>query len=398
MQLIDSINTVPGLGVDNNVDTVGIVMKTAEQLGFPGLGVFIPKFMLGYSLKSGDKAKDETVSISSSKCVNSSDNNCSIQSSAVLKNYIVVRPLLNQNQFMPEYVVGDKVIIKIIDNDIKTLLFYPYSINRLGQRATDKLIMLVPANKKENTALSEDNSYFVKLDSSNKLVEIIATNVNGETCKQTIQLDAGNGIITITDNNKLSWTMDTKKDTITSKTSGSSIEQSADVITIKGDTLNIEMDSEVNIKTDTENNEAETIKSKGSDVTYEYDNYEQTSDAGKFSIRDEQHEVTSVAFKGSTFHVDCPTNGFNGPVIESGYTIGACPNINSPVVPSAGQANSSLTSSDPAAMPLVKGPQLLSLLAIIGAGCASPYSDGGSAASSVASMGSQLLTTKIMGS
>ncbi len=398
MQLIDSINTVPGLGVDNNVDTVGIVMKTAEQLGFPGLGVFIPKFMLGYSLKSGDKAKDETVSISSSKCVNSSDNNCSIQSSAVLKNYIVVRPLLNQNQFMPEYVVGDKVIIKIIDNDIKTLLFYPYSINRLGQRATDKLIMLVPANKKENTALSEDNSYFVKLDSSNKLVEIIATNVNGETCKQTIQLDAGNGIITITDNNKLSWTMDTKKDTITSKTSGSSIEQSADVITIKGDTLNIEMDSEVNIKTDTENNEAETIKSKGSDVTYEYDNYEQTSDAGKFSIRDEQHEVTSVAFKGSTFHVDCPINGFNGPVIESGYTIGACPNINSPVVPSAGQANSSLTSSDPAAMPLVKGPQLLSLLAIIGAGCASPYSDGGSAASSVASMGSQLLTTKIMGS
>lgn len=398
MQLIDSINTIPGLGVDNNVDTVGIVMKTAEQLGFPGLGVFIPKFMLGYSLKSGDKAKDETVSISSSKCVNSSDNNCSIQSSAVLKNYIVVRPLLNQNQFMPEYVVGDKVIIKIIDNDIKTLLFYPYSINRLGQRATDKLIMLVPANKKENIALSEDNSYFIKLDSSNKLVEIIATNVNGETCKQTIQLDAGKGIITITDNNKLSWTMDTKKDTITSKTSGSSIQQSADVITIKGDTLNIEMDSEVNIKTDTENNEAETIKSKGSDVTYEYDNYEQTSDAGKFNIRDEQHEVTSVAFKGSTFHVDCPTNGFNGPVIESGYTIGACPNINSPVVPSAGQANSSLTSSDPAAMPLVKGPQLLSLLSIIGAGCASPYSDGGSAASSVASMGPQLLTTKIMGS
>lgn len=398
MQLIDSINTIPGLGVDNNVDTVGIVMKTAEQLGFPGLGVFIPKFMLGYSLKSGDKAKDETVSISSSKCVNSSDNSCSIQSSAVLKNYIVVRPLLNQNQFMPEYVVGDKVIIKIIDNDIKTLLFYPYSINRLGQRATDKLIMLVPANKKENTALSEDNSYFIKLDSSNKLVEIIATNVNGETCKQTIQLDAGKGIITITDNNKLSWTMDTKKDTIISKTSGSSIQQSADVITIKGDTLNIEMDSEVNIKTDTENNEAETIKSKGSDVTYEYDNYEQTSDAGKFSIRDEQHEVTSVAFKGSTFHVDCPTNGFNGPVIESGYTIGACPNINSPVVPSAGQANSSLTSSDPAAMPLVKGPQLLSLLSIIGAGCASPYSDGGSAASSVASMGPQLLTTKIMGS
>lgn len=398
MQLIDSINTVPGLGVDNNVDTVGIVMKTADQLGFPGLGVFIPKFMLGYSLKSGDKAKDETVSISSSKCVNSSDNNSLIQSSAVLKNYIVVRPLLNQNQFMPEYVVGDKVIVKIIDNDVKTLLFYPYSINRLGQRATDKLIMLVPANKKENTALSEDNSYFIKLDSSNKLVEIIATNVNGETCKQTIQLDAGNGLITITDNNKLSWTMDTKKDTITSKTSGSSIEQSADVITIKGDTLNIEMDSEVNIKTDTENNEAETIKSKGTDVTYEYDNYEQTSDAGKFSIRDEQHEITSVAFKGSTFHVDCSTNGFNGPVIESGYTIGTCPNINTPVVPSAGQANSSLTTSDPAAMPLVKGPQLLSLLAIIGAGCASPMSDGGSATSAVASMGAQLLTTKIMGS
>ena len=104
---------------------------------------------------------------------------------------------------MPEYVIGDKVIVKIIDNDLKTLMFYPYSINRLGQRATDKLIMCVPANKNENTALSEDNTYFIKFDSTNQEVEITANNVNGETCKQTILFNPKDGIINITDNDKL---------------------------------------------------------------------------------------------------------------------------------------------------------------------------------------------------
>ena len=74
---------------------------------------------------------------------------------------------------MPNSTIGDKVTVTMIDNDIKTLAFLPYGINRLGQRATDKFVVRVPANKKENTALTEDNTYFFKLDSKKKVAMIL---------------------------------------------------------------------------------------------------------------------------------------------------------------------------------------------------------------------------------
>lgn len=401
MQILDTLDNTVGLGADNNSDTVGIVMKTAEDLGFPGLGVFIPKFMLGYQLKTSEKAKEETVSINTSKCVNAKSIGTVTEKSLVLKNYIIVRPLLNQNQFMPNYVIGDKVIVKVIDNDIKTLMFYPYSINRLGQRATDKLLLVVPANKDENTALTEDNTYFIKVDSANKQLEITANNVNGETCKQTVLLDPGEGIITITDNKKLVWTMDTKNDTITTQTSGATLEMAADVVNIKADSLNITMESEVNIKTDTLNIEGETIKSKGSDVTLEYDNFKQTTDSGTWEVRDETHSVTSIAFKdGSTFFVDIPTIGLNGQVVFPNFVIGTISNINAPVMPTAGDSGSKgsmLLKTSPAAMPLAKATPLMTALIALGAGCAAGPTDGGSATSAVSSVMGQLSTTKILG-
>lgn len=401
MQILNTLDNSVGLGADNNSDTVGIVMKTAEELGFPGLGVFIPKFMLGYQLKQSEKAKEETVTVNTSKCVNAKSIGTVTEKSLTLKNYITVRPLLNQNQFMPNYVVGDKVIIKVIDNDLKTLMFYPYSINRLGQRATDKLLMVVPANKDENTALSEDNTYFLKLDSANKILEITANNVNGETCKQTVLLNPGEGTITITDNKKLIWTMDTKNDTISMQTSGSSIEMKSDVIDIKADTLNINMESEVNIKTDTLSIDGETIKSKGSDVSLEYDNFKQKTDSGTWEVRDETHKVTSIAFKdGSTFFVDIPTIGLNGQTVFPNFVIGSISNINAPVMPmngDSGSKGSMLLKTSPAAMPLVKATPLMTALIALGAGCAAGPTDGGSATSAVSSVMGQLSTTKIMG-
>lgn len=401
MQIINTLDNTPGLGSDNDSDTVGIVMKTSEELGFPGLGVFIPKFMLGYSLKSGEKATEKSISISNSKCVNDKSIGSVIDKSLILKNFIIVRPLLNQNQFMPEYVVGDKVIIKVIDNDLKTLMFYPYSINRLGQRATDKLLLVVPANKSENTALSEDNTYFIKVDSTNKNIEITANNVNGETCKQTILMNPSEGTITVTDNKNLTWTMDTKNDTIKSQTSGSSIEMASDVITIKADTVNIQTESEVNIKTDTLNNEASTIKSKGDDVTLEYNNFKQKTDSGEWDVRDEVHSVTSVSYKdGSTFFVDIPTIGLNGQVVFPNFVIGSISNINAPVPPTNGDSGSKgsmLLKTSVAAMPLAKFQALSTALIQIGS-AADIYPSGAGSGSAAASVfAASGMTTKIMG-
>ena len=94
MQINNILNNEVGLGYDNNSDTVGIVMKTVEDMRYPGLGVFIPKFMLGYTFKKNEVGKEETVSIQNDKCVNDSSIGKIVDSSAVIKNYISVRPLL----------------------------------------------------------------------------------------------------------------------------------------------------------------------------------------------------------------------------------------------------------------------------------------------------------------
>ena len=245
------------------------------------------------------------------------------------------------------------------------------------------------------------NTYFIKFDSTNQEVEITANNVNGETCKQTILFNPKDGIINITDNDKLIWTMDTKNDTISSQTSGSTIEQSGDVVTIKADTINIEAESEVNVKSDTYNNEAETVKCSGSDVTFEYDNFKHSGDSGEWEVRDEKHSNTSVSFvDASTFYVDIPTIGLNGKVELQNFVIGNINNINSPVLPlngDSGSAGSMLLKTSASGMPLVKATPLITILTTLAAGAAAYPSDGGASASMVASMSSQIMTNKILG-
>ncbi len=402
MRIIDTKLNVIGLGSDNNKETVGIVFKTSEELdNRPLLGLIIPKFMIGYEFKDGDKASDTEIPISGSKCVNENSDKTFWSSSINMKNYILVRPYLNQNQSMPDYVVGDKVIVSIIDNDIKTLAFLPYSINRLGQRATDKCMFSVPANPTENTALTEDNTYFIKMDSKSKVIILSTAKKNGETCAQVIGMDAENGQIAISDNEDRSWILDTKNDSITSKTSGTTIEQTGNVINIKADTINIEGDTAINIKTATLKQESDTMEAKASNCKFEYDNFSQKSNSGKYEIQQEKHEGMSMSLKESTYHNDSPLIGQNGQVIFPNFVIGAIPNINSPVNPTSGLSGPSgamLLQTDPSATPLAKFPQLASALTAIAAAADSYPSGGGSASAAAARFVASGMSTKILSS
>ena len=402
MRIIDTKLNVIGLGSDNNKETVGIVFKTSEELdNRPLLGLIIPKFMIGYEFKDGDKASDTEIPISGSKCVNENSDKTFWSSSINMKNYILVRPYLNQNQSMPDYVVGDKVIVSIIDNDIKTLAFLPYSINRLGQRATDKCMFSVPANPTENTALSEDNTYFIKMDSKAKVIILSTSKKNGETCAQVIGMDAENGQIAISDNEDRSWILDTKNDSITSKTSGTTIEQTGNVINIKADTINIEGDTAINIKTATLKQESDTMEAKASNCKFEYDNFSQKSNSGKYEIQQEKHEGMSMSLKESTYHNDSPLIGQNGQVIFPSFVIGTIPNINSPVNPTSGLSGPSgamLLQTDPSATPLAKFPQLASALTAIAAAADAYPSGGGSASAAAASFVASGMSTKILSS
>lgn len=405
MRIIDSINNIIGLGSDDYSDTIGIVFKTAEDMEAPQLGVIIPKFMFGYDFSNGVKAEEETVSISGKKCVNE-DSNSYWDSSITKKNYITVDPLLNQNQSMAKYTVGDKVLITMIDNDIKTLAFLPYSINRLGQRATDKYVVAVPANEHENTELSEDNSYFIKMDSTKdvQVLQIATSKQNNETCLFRITMDSKNGVMTIDDDSgDRSWELDFQNDSITSKTSGSSISQVADKITMEADVIEMHAKTQVTVesKDGTYELTANTAKEKVTDGTYEIDKYEQTSDSGKFAITQEKHEGTAVAYKEKTFHNDTPTIGMNGEVILPTFTIGTIPDINVPV-PSvngkSGPKGSTVFQTDPAGVPLVKFPQLMTCLTQLAAAADMYPSGAGMGSSAVASFAGGGSTSKIMGS
>ena len=400
MTFIDANNSKIGLGSNRNRDTVGIVIKTAEEnKNKPILGLYIPKLMLGYDLGNDIKAIDASISIKGKKCLN--ENKSFWKDSVMIKNYIQVRPFLNQNQTMPLYTKGDKVIVTVIDDDIKTLAFLPYSINRLGQRAVDIMQMAVPANPKENTALDEDNTYFIKLDSKAKIIVLSTSKKNGEACSQTFGMDAENGQIVITDNQKRSWLLDTQKDTITTKTSGSSIEQNASTVNVECETMNIKAKTQLTIDADTMEITTSTIKSEGKDVSYKYDNFKQTSDSGEFNVETEKHKGTSVAFDDSTLHASLDLAGFNCPVIFPSFQIGKVPDINTPVPPTNGISGSdgSMTlQTDPSGVPVVKFPQLMACLAQIAAAADMYPSGAGSATAALASFSSSGSTTKMMAS
>ena len=403
--IVDSFSNSLSLGTDDYSDTIGIVFKTEEKIGAPQLGVIIPKFMLDYSFKNGDKAREDTISIKGNKCINE-DTESYWDSSIILKNYITVDPLLVQNNFMAKYTIGDKVFIHMIDNDIKTLSFLPYSINRLGQRATDKYVVAVPANQHENTALGEDNSYYIKLDSSKdaQVIEIATSKKNNETCLFRLTMDSKNGVMTIEDDSgNRSWEMDYQNDSIISKTSGSTIKQSSDKIILDADTIEVKAKTKISLDVNngTLETKASTTKETSKDVTYEFDNFKQTSDSASYNITKESHDGTAVEIKAKTYHCDTPTIGLNGSVTLPTFVIGNIPDINVPVPSTngtSGPKGTTVFQTDPSGVPLVKFPQLISCLTQIAAAADAYPSGAGMGSSAVASFAGSGSTTKIMGS
>lgn len=405
MRILDPITNKLSLGTDEYSETIGIVVKTDEEIGAPQLGVIIPKFMLGYSFINGDKAIEQSISITGAKCINS-DSNSYWDSSIILKNYITVDPLLNQNQSMAKYTIGDKVFITMIDNDMKTLAFLPYSINRLGQRATDKFLTAVPANEHENTALSEDNSYFIKMDSTKdvQVLQIATSNKNNETCMFSLTMDSKNGTMTIDDDSgERSWELNYQDDSIVTKTSGTTFTQKADKITMNADTIECIAKTKIsfNVKDGDFTLDASNVKEKSTDTTYDFDNFKQTSDVGTYEVKNEKHNGTSTSFTSKTFHCDTPTIGLNGTVILPTYVIGNIPDINVPV-PSvngtSGPKGSTVFQTDPSGVPLVKFPELMACLTQLALAADTYPSGAGMGASAVSTFASSGSTTKIMGS
>lgn len=373
-------NPILAMGYNTRGPTAAIVIKPSSAYNNRALlGVIIPKFMLGYKFKSGDKAKEEKLKINKDKFINDPVLGDYGDDTVTIKNYITVRPYLNQNTSMPKYTIGDKIIVDAVDNDIKNLIFYPYSINRLGQRGIDLYFMAVPANPKENRKLNKSNSYYISLDSWGQKIEISTNESNGENTKQTITLDSKEGIMTFTDNKDRSIEINTNDDSIITKTSGASVELIGDVVNIKGDVINIESESEVNIKTNKFNVEADTLKSKATSVNCKYEKYKLESKDSTFKINTEKHDCMAVKYKACTYHNNTSFIGLNGHVVMPSFQIGFIPDIHvqpPSLVGSSGPRGMMMLSTDIAGVPVVKYPQLLAALTAIAIAADSPCGFG----------------------
>ena len=327
MQVSDLRGLKYDLGYTDHDDTIGIVFKKAEEFEGnkedPKLGLIIPKYQLGYDFKSGDQPKVENLPVEKTKCINNPLMGDVFDSTVTIKNFITMRPALNQNQSMPIYTKGDKVYVHVVDGDLKNMFFLPYGINRLGQRAIDRLQFAVPANPKENQKLDEKNTYYVRLDSDEKVIIIGTSKKNGETCDHHIAIDSGEGILTITDGERY-IKMNYDEDQIISHTTGSTIEQKEDVINMKADTLNINMDSNINIKCENFKLDCDNSKEKASKAEYEFTKFEMKGNKGKWDIDKEEHTGSKQEFT-KTKHEDIKTDTLNASSIKTGsLNTGSC--------------------------------------------------------------------------
>lgn len=317
MRIVDPRKNKIDLGYDDSRDTIGIVFKTQEEFnGKPMLGVIIPKFMLGYSFTDNERAKEESIELNNDKCMNDDSEGQFWSSDVVIKNYITVRPLLNENRSMPTYTIGDKVIITMIDDDIKTLAFLPYTINRLGQRATDEIILAIPANTKENTELKENNTYvlYMNSDKDEQVIRLQTANKNGETCVHTFEFNSRDGIVTITDNQERSWVMNTKEDSITSKTSGTTIQQIGDKINNYCDTYNIFATTKIHFETEKYELECSTMHETCDKGVFDQENITQNSTKASINISSENHNYAKYKHSGGKFNISAGKHDFDSPV------------------------------------------------------------------------------------
>jgi len=177
---------------------VGVVLKTAEEIGKNVYGIYINRLMMGVKTINGPY--EEVVTLDENKCLNSVNKEIG-DDKVVLSNFVHLTYHAAYNLSMPRLIKGEKVTLGVIDQDIKSIYIKPYSIDKIKQRPTDIVQMYVPASGAYNSGedTTDENSYYVRCDSVNKTIKIHMSNKNGEISKYDILIDGNEGFCSLTD-------------------------------------------------------------------------------------------------------------------------------------------------------------------------------------------------------
>ena len=314
--------------------TVGIVYKTAEELGVSNqLGIYIPKLMMNISPQKGQPVEG-TVSLNYNKIVNSERKSVGDYTVKV-RNYSIVNCIAPTNTSIPQYALYEKVFVDFIDQDIKTMYFTIDTLANPGQRKSDIFrIGAISPNVKQrgqDVESSKANFYYMEFDTKNKRIVIQNSAVNAEKFQYTILLDAKNGTLSLTDSDR-AVTIKSSEDRVT-------IQNKADsLITLEGDTIdikckkfNLEATESINIKTRKETIETTNLEETAKKVVFKHDNVEITSKNTKAKL--DVYETKSNLYKIEVPMLDCQVQGVavKGALAATAIALGPTPP--SPSVP-----------------------------------------------------------------
>jgi hypothetical protein len=348
--------------------THALIVKTNTELGKDNvLGVYIPKLMFGLPIKNG--AYENTISIGTDKILNS--KNKKIGSTTLkTKNYVVLPVSINPNINMPKYVNGENVIVDFADKDIKSAYILPYSFGDTNRRKTDIITLFVNNFSEEGESPDTHNIYALQLDTKNQVASIFTSDTNGEKGVYTFAINGNDGSILISDSGKRKIQIKTDDDSITMiNEAKSEITMKDTVIDMKADILNIDMRSEINMKTNKITREANSIEStamedtenivslvlKGNTYDMEYNTQ---------TLKGTSHENTTCVFK-----VIAPIAGFSEMLTTKNFCMFLSPGLfPTPVSPSINTLGVAMFGTPSlASLPLASAPQTIAALTLISA-------------------------------
>lgn len=167
-------------------------------------------------------------------------------------------PIGQSNRLTPPDVRrGEMVVLyRFADNDEFWWSTLQHDINL---RRLETVIYGIVATPKDGVPATHENMYWFEMSSHNKMIHLHTSKANGEFCTYDIQINAGEGIITIQDDIGNEFVFDSKEHRIEiMNADGSHVDVNKTKISLKAtDEINIES-KVINVKSETTNETSTT--------------------------------------------------------------------------------------------------------------------------------------------
>lgn len=344
MFLDDYNNPKPIRSLHVGTKTLGVVVKNFKDTNKDHvIGVYIPRYMFGISIKQG--ATEESLDVDTSKLANSI--NTSIGSTSLTsRNWVELLVAQGHNLMTPRFARGENVWIETCDEDIKNMYILPYGFGEINRRRDDRWRLFVPNQgefgQDDDLEITHDNSFGLEINTIDKLFGLWTSYTDGEEGKgpekgiYSFIIDAKNGTVTLSDTGKRTVEINTDEDRITCMNEKKSkFEMIKKVINIYAeDTINITCDDTINVTSPKLNRKHDDIKTKAKTDLEEIKQIEGKGDTLKTTFPKTTINSSSYLNSTGSWTADTPqgtftnalkSNTFNTSMITTGIIVtGLC--------------------------------------------------------------------------